>query len=247
VRGHDHPARGHPVPLGPPGLSKSWGEWAGRQPAPWEAGPSFVRRRWTNPPSPATHVLRSGRRRRRSLLIIDARGAIPNEMGPTRCRATPALNQSADEIRSPASLGRGPGCVTLGLPSHDCILLVEPRNRQYRLRHSGQRSFKSCVNKVKPCSREVSVSWITPGNCAGYWKDQPGCPSEKLGGRTARTCSRGYPGPQTMTKYRINKFLGGARFARRYFVPGARLRLGANTSCSFFLSRENWQTIGFQR
>ena len=37
------------------------------------------------------------RRRRRSLLrIIHARGAIPNEMGPTRCRATPALNQSAD-------------------------------------------------------------------------------------------------------------------------------------------------------
>ena len=25
MRGHDHPARGHPVPLGPPGLSKSWG------------------------------------------------------------------------------------------------------------------------------------------------------------------------------------------------------------------------------
>jgi hypothetical protein len=24
-------------------------------------------------------------------------------MGPTRCRATPALNQSADEIRTPAS------------------------------------------------------------------------------------------------------------------------------------------------
>ena len=42
------------------GVSKSWGGWAGRQPAPWEAGPSFVRRRWTNPPSPSTHVLRSG-------------------------------------------------------------------------------------------------------------------------------------------------------------------------------------------
>ena len=32
------------------------------------------------------------RRRRRSLLrIVHERGAIPNEMGPTRCRATPAL------------------------------------------------------------------------------------------------------------------------------------------------------------
>jgi hypothetical protein len=54
-------------------------------------------------------------------------------------------------------------------------------------------------------SRELSVSWITPGNCAGFWKDQPGRPFEKIGGRTAPTCSRGYPGPQTMPKYRINK------------------------------------------
>jgi hypothetical protein len=37
---------------------------------------------------------RRRRRRRRSLLrIIHARGAIPNEMGPTRCRATPALRR----------------------------------------------------------------------------------------------------------------------------------------------------------
>ena len=43
-----------------------------------------------------------GGRRRSLLRIIHARGAIPNEMGPTRCRATPALNQSADEIRTPA-------------------------------------------------------------------------------------------------------------------------------------------------
>ena len=40
---------------------------------------------------------------------------------------------------------------------------------------------------------------------------------------------------------------GGARFARGCFVPGARLRLGANTSCSFFLCRENRQAIGFRR
>ena len=94
--------------------------------------------------------------------------------------------------------------LTPGLPSHDCILLIKPKNRWYRLRHSCRRSFTSCVNKVKPCSRELSVSWITPGNCASYWKDQPGHPPEKLGGRTAPTCSRGYPGPQTMPKYRIN-------------------------------------------
>ena len=35
------------------------------------------------------------RRRRRSLLrIVHARGAIPNEMGSARCRATPALRRS---------------------------------------------------------------------------------------------------------------------------------------------------------
>ena len=33
---------------------------------------------------------------------------------------------------------------------------------------------------------------------------------------------RGYPGPQTMPKYRINEIWGGARFARRCFVSGAR-------------------------
>ena len=29
--------------------------------------------------------------------IVHARGAIPDEVGPARCRATPALNQSADD------------------------------------------------------------------------------------------------------------------------------------------------------
>ena len=52
----------------------------------------------------ATPYRRRRRRRRRSLLrIVHARGAIPNEMGSARCRATPALNQSADETRTPAS------------------------------------------------------------------------------------------------------------------------------------------------
>jgi hypothetical protein len=37
-------------------------------------------------------------RRRRSLLrIVHARGSIPDEVGPTRCRATPAVALSADE------------------------------------------------------------------------------------------------------------------------------------------------------
>ena len=59
--------------------------------------------------------------------------------------------------------------------------------------------------RLNLAQRESSVSWITPGNCVGYWKDQPGRPSEKLEGRMAPRCSRGYPGPQTMPKYRINK------------------------------------------
>jgi hypothetical protein len=47
------------------------------------------------------------RRRRRSLFrIVHARGAIPNEVGPTRSRATPALNQLADEALTPASQWR---------------------------------------------------------------------------------------------------------------------------------------------
>ena len=34
-------------------------------------------------------------------------GAIPNEMGSARCRATPALNQSADETRTPGEEEEG--------------------------------------------------------------------------------------------------------------------------------------------
>jgi hypothetical protein len=56
-------------------------------------------RRWgSGYPDPPTFLFRRRRRRRSLFRIIHARGAIPNEMGPTRCRATPALNQSADEI-----------------------------------------------------------------------------------------------------------------------------------------------------
>ena len=36
--------------------------------------------------------------------------------------------------------GRGLECVTPELPSHDRILLVKPRNRRYRQRHSSRRS-----------------------------------------------------------------------------------------------------------
>ena len=35
--------------------------------------------------------------------MVHARDVIPNEVGPTRCCATPALNQSADETRTSAS------------------------------------------------------------------------------------------------------------------------------------------------
>ena len=53
---------------------------------------------------PASSRKRRRRRRRSLFRIVHARGAIPNEVGPTRGRATPALDQSADETRTPASL-----------------------------------------------------------------------------------------------------------------------------------------------
>ena len=41
---------------------------------------------------------RRRRRRRKNLFgIVHARGAIANEMGPTRCHATPCFDQSADD------------------------------------------------------------------------------------------------------------------------------------------------------
>jgi hypothetical protein len=39
----------------------------------------------------------------------------------------------------------------------------------------------------------------------GLLEGRPGRPFEAMGGRRAPTCSCGYPGPQTMPKYRINK------------------------------------------
>ena len=53
---------------------------------------------------------RRRRRRRRSLFrIAHARGAIPNEMGPTRCRATSVLNHSGDATHTPGGGGGGGG------------------------------------------------------------------------------------------------------------------------------------------
>ena len=52
---------------------------------------------------------RRRRRRRRLLRIVHARGAIPDEMGPTRCRATPALtNQSTRPAPRPPGACRRP-------------------------------------------------------------------------------------------------------------------------------------------
>ena len=111
------------------------------------------------------------------------------------------------------------------------LLVVKPRNRRYRLRHSSRRTFTSCVHKVKPCSRELPVSWITPGKCASYRKDQPGRLSEKLGGKRPRPARVDTPGPKLCPNIASINFLGGlASLARG--GPGARLRLGANTSCS---------------
>ena len=74
------------------------GGWAGRQPAPWEAGPSFVRRRWTNPPSPATHVvthvLRSGLSRSQEVTrteLVEAAGT------PSSVPQGPATHTPRDE------------------------------------------------------------------------------------------------------------------------------------------------------
>ncbi|MGB1608040.1 MAG: hypothetical protein ACPIOQ_85715, partial [Promethearchaeia archaeon] len=55
------------------------------------------------------------------------------------------------------------------------------------------------------------------------------------------------PGPQTTPKYRINEIWAGGSLRSRFYyrASGLRLRraLGANTSCSLFLSRENPQAI----
>ena len=56
--------------------------------------------------------------------------------------------------------GRGPECVTPGLPSHDCILLVKPRNRRYRQRPSSRRSP---IPGVPHCSITAQmVTYLSP-------------------------------------------------------------------------------------
>jgi hypothetical protein len=47
------------------------------------------------------------RRRRSSFRIVHARGAIPNEVGPTHCRATPALTNQPTRSARPPERGVG--------------------------------------------------------------------------------------------------------------------------------------------
>ena len=58
---------------------------------------------------------------------VHARGSIPDEVGPTRCRAMQALNQSADETRTPASQ-----CLpAMPLPRlHSCLETTKARRRR---------------------------------------------------------------------------------------------------------------------
>ena len=68
-----------------------------RLPARWVTWPSALAS-----PLPCKGALR--RRRRRSLFrIVHARGEIPDEGTNTLSRATPALNRTDDETRTPAS------------------------------------------------------------------------------------------------------------------------------------------------
>ena len=96
------------------------------------------------------------------------------------------------------------GVHMFGTNDEDCILLVKSRNRQYSLRLKRPQEFTRSNLCSWLAQAVTTVSWTTPGNCEDYWKG-PGRPSEKLGGRTAPTFLRGYPGPQTMPKYRIHK------------------------------------------
>ena len=77
----------------------------------------------TSPRIVARRRRRKRRRRRRSLLrIVHARGAIPNEMGPTRCRATQALT---NQPTRPAP--RPPGAC---------------REKDFKRNHAGVRQFR---------------------------------------------------------------------------------------------------------
>ena len=120
------------------------------------------------------------------------------------------------------------------------LLVVKPRNRRYRLRHSSRRTFTSCVHKVKPCSRELPVSWITPGKCASYRKDQPGRLSEKLGGKRPRPARVDTPGPKLCPNIASLNFGGGpaslARGGRVLGFASARtLRVRKKALRAFFV------------
>ena len=92
--------------------------------------------------------------------------------------------------------GRGPECVTPGLPSYDCTLPFKPRNRRYSLRHSG-RSHRVRVHKVRSTLRTPCT-----GSFCGYARicSIPAFPGVSLANacdgrcstpRTPCTCSRG--------------------------------------------------------
>jgi hypothetical protein len=94
---------------------------------------------------------------------VHAPGAIPNEMGPTRCRCMPASNKSADDICIPASqclpvmpLSRLNSCLDAAslfgiciLASAYCLLLdLEPWLGRRRGGQSGR------------CSGELNSSYL---------------------------------------------------------------------------------------
>ena len=120
-------------------------------------------------------------------------------------RAALASYRSPGEI--PDEGGRGLGCVTPGLPSHDCILLAKPRNRRYRLRHIGWRSSTSCVNKVMWLNLAQGSSQLA-GSLQAIARvterTSPGAPLKNWGEEQPRPARVDTPGPKTMPKYRIN-------------------------------------------
>ena len=120
-----------------------------------------------------------------------------------------------------------------GIGGVDCVIAVEGVSQVVSTR-------------LNLAQGESSVSWITPGKCAGYWKDQPGSPTEKLGEERPRPARVDTPGPKLYPNIASINF--GARFARLLTTGFSDLRLrralGANTSCSPGVPRENWQAIG---
>ena len=121
--------------------------------------------------------------------ILPTSGMIKQRLS---CSNTSTCIVSAENVFDPLVYGVAP---------FGCSIPGNKDQRRYRLRHSGRRNSQGqslLIGNLQfaGSSQEMALQYWLEGLARS--------PSEILGGRTAPTCSRGYPGPQTIISHQYD-------------------------------------------